>query len=43
MCSAMLGATPVSSCTFAASAIFSCGVRGTPACAYTLNLVPELP
>src|SRR5215207_5868151 len=43
MCSATLGATPVNRCTVAASAIFSCGVRGTPGWANTLNRVPELP
>src|SRR5919112_4755407 len=43
MCRATLGATPVKRCTVAASAIFSCGVRGTPSCAKTLNRVPELP
>ena len=43
MCRATLGATPVNRCTWAASAIFSCGVRGTPGWANTLNRVPELP
>jgi hypothetical protein len=43
MCSATVGATPVNLCTVAASAIFSCGLRGTPAWAKTLNRVPELP
>src|ERR1035438_7704890 len=43
MCTATLGATPVNACTWAASAIFSCGVRGTPGCANTLNRVPVLP
>src|SRR2546423_11136816 len=43
MCSATDGATPVNACTWAASAIFSSGVRGTPACGKTLNRVPELP
>src|SRR2546429_9995435 len=43
MCSATVGATPVNACTWAASAIFSHGVRGTPGCGKTLNLVPELP
>src|SRR5438445_608834 len=43
MWSATLGAAPVYLCTWAASAIFSNGSRGTPACAKTLNRVPELP
>src|ERR1700733_4228822 len=43
MCTATLGAAPVYLCTCAASAIFSCGVRGTPGCANTLNRVPVLP
>src|SRR5260370_24604398 len=43
MCIATLGATPVNLCTCAASAIFSCGVRGTPGWANTLNRVPVLP
>src|SRR3954447_23419092 len=43
MCNATLGATPVYRCTWAASAIFSSGVRGTPGWAKTLNRVPELP
>src|SRR3954453_12644108 len=43
MCSATVGATPVWRWTCAASAIFSYGSRGTPACANTLNRVPELP
>src|SRR6516165_220262 len=43
MCTATLGATPVTACTCAASSIFSCGVRGTPGWANTLNLVPVLP
>jgi hypothetical protein len=43
MCSATVGATPVKRCTVAASATFSYGVRGTPSCANTLNLVPEFP
>src|ERR1700744_5917996 len=42
MCRATLGATPVNRCTWAASSIFSSGVRGTPGCANTLNLVPVL-
>src|SRR5262245_28331910 len=43
MCSATLGADPVNRCTWAASAIFSYGLRGTPFWAKTLNLVPEFP
>src|SRR5438876_11508439 len=43
MCSATLGATPVNRWTWAASATFSYGVRGTPFWVNTLNLVPELP
>jgi hypothetical protein len=43
MCTAMLGATPVYLCTWAASSAFSCGVRGTPGCANTLNRVPLFP
>lgn len=43
MCSATVGATPVNACTWAASSSFSCGVRGTPCCANTLNRVPEFP
>src|SRR3954464_9130857 len=43
MCTATLGATPVKSCTCAAPSIFSCGVRGTPCWAKTLNRVPEFP
>src|SRR5262245_15308474 len=43
MCSATLGAAPVNRWTWAASAIFSYGSRGTPCWANTLNLVPELP
>src|SRR3954466_6077364 len=43
MCSATDGATPVYLCTWAASAIFSYGSRGTPGCANTLKRVPELP
>src|SRR3954454_19010571 len=43
MCNATDGARPVSSCTFAASAIFSSTVRGVPGVANTLNRVPELP
>ena len=43
MCRATLGAAPVKACTWAASAIFSYGSRGTPCWANTLNLVPELP
>jgi hypothetical protein len=41
--SATVGATPVNSCTFAASRSFSQGSRGTPAWAKTLNRVPEFP
>src|SRR4029078_9839175 len=43
MCSATLGAAPVNWCTWAASAFFSYGSRGTPFWANTLNLVPEFP
>src|SRR3954467_1312648 len=43
MCSATDGATPVYLCTWAASATFSYGSRGTPGCANTLKRVPELP
>src|SRR5690606_17034756 len=43
MCRATLGATPVNSCTLAASSSFSCGERGTPCCANTLKRVPEFP
>src|SRR3954469_20184064 len=43
MCSATDGATPVYLCTWAASAIFSYGSRGTPGWAKTLKRVPELP
>ena len=43
MCSDTRGATPVYRCTWAASAIFSNGSRGTPGCENTLNRVPELP
>src|SRR4051794_39468575 len=43
MCRATVGATPVNSCTFAASSSFSCGVRGTPCWANTLKRVPEFP
>src|SRR3954451_5313967 len=43
MCSDTRGAIPVNRCTAAASSIFSCGVRGTPSCANTLNRVPEFP
>src|SRR5258708_35223123 len=43
MWSATVGATPVYRWTSAASAIFSCGVRGTPFWAKTLNRVPEFP
>ncbi len=37
------GARPVKRCTWAASAIFSCTVRGVPGWPNTLNRVPELP
>src|SRR3984957_4580995 len=43
MCTAMLGATPVYLCTWAASSAFSKGLRGTPGCANTLNRVPLFP
>ena len=43
MCSDTRGASPVTACTCAASAIFSNGLRGTPGVANTLNRVPELP
>src|SRR3984885_5655555 len=43
MCTAMLGATPVKRCTWAASSAFSHGVRGTPGCPNTLNRVPVFP
>src|SRR5689334_10179734 len=43
MCSATDGASPVNRCTVAASAIFSCTVRGVPGVPNTLNRVPELP
>jgi hypothetical protein len=43
MCSDTRGASPVTALTWAASAIFSNGVRGTPAVWNTLNRVPELP
>src|SRR4029079_19828621 len=43
MWSATGGATPVTRWTWAASAIFSYGSRGTPRCANTLKRVPELP
>ncbi len=43
MCSDTRGASPVSACTCAASAIFSNGLRGTPGVENTLNRVPELP
>jgi hypothetical protein len=43
MWSAMLGATPVSSCTSAASSTFSYALRGMPSWAKTLKRVPELP
>src|ERR1700734_1471754 len=43
MCTAMLGATPVYLCTWAASSAFSKGLRGTPVWANTLNRVPLFP
>ncbi len=43
MCSATDGAAPVYACTCAASASFSCTVRGVPADGHTRNLVPEFP
>jgi len=43
MWSATVGATPVKRWTWAASAIFSYGSRGTPFWAKTLKRVPELP
>src|SRR5258705_9402534 len=43
MCRATVGATPVNRLTWAASATFSYGSRGTPFWAKTLNRVPELP
>src|SRR5450755_2140060 len=43
MCTATVGATPVYLWTCAASSIFSCGVRGTPGWANTLNRVPVFP
>src|SRR6478736_3138921 len=43
MCRATVGASPVNLCTWAASAIFSYGSRGTPGWANTLKRVPELP
>src|SRR3984957_13424192 len=43
MCIATVGATPVNVWTWAASSIFSCGVRGTPGWANTLNRVPVFP
>src|SRR3984885_1206386 len=43
MCTATVGATPVNVWTCAASSIFSCGVRGTPGWANTLNRVPVFP
>jgi hypothetical protein len=43
MCTAMLGATPVYACTWAASSAFSNGFLGTPGCANTLNRVPLFP
>src|SRR6476646_7301953 len=43
MWSATVGAIPVNWFTWAASAIFSYGSRGTPCWAKTLKRVPELP
>src|ERR1700722_10956046 len=43
MCTAMLGATPVKRWTWAASSVFSQGVRGTPGWPNTLNRVPVFP
>ena len=43
MCSDTRGASPVSAFTWAASAIFSNGLRGAPGVVNTLNRVPELP
>src|SRR4029453_11105041 len=43
MCRATVGAPPVWALTCAASATFSYGSRGTPACGNTLNRVPEFP
>ncbi len=43
MCRETSGARPVNRFTAAASAIFSCTVRGVPAEPNTLNRVPELP
>ncbi len=43
MCRATVGASPVYSWTVAASAIFSCTVRGVPGEPNTLKRVPELP
>ena len=43
MCSATDGARPVKRCTVAASAIFSCTVRGVPGEPKTRKRVPELP
>src|SRR6476469_7064541 len=43
MWSATVGATPVNRWTWAASATFSYGSRGTPFWAKTLKRVPELP
>src|SRR6187397_3742585 len=43
MCSATVGAMPVKRWTWAASATFSYGSRGTPFWAKTLKRVPELP
>src|SRR6266496_2100427 len=43
MCTATLGAMPVNRWTCAASATFSCTVRGTPGWVNTLKRVPVLP
>src|SRR4051794_37494722 len=43
MCSDTRGASPVTALTWAASEIFSTGVRGVPGVLNTLNRVPELP
>ncbi len=43
MCSATDGASPVWRWTWAASATFSNGSRGTPGWANTLKRVPEFP
>ena len=43
MCNATEGASPVCTCTWAASAIFSKGSRGVPGVVKTRKRVPELP